>query len=551
MGFRFRRPVNILPGVRINFGKRGISATVGPRGASVNIGPRGTHLNLGLPGTGLSYRTRLDTPPPQQRGRTGEIAPPDPAAAPIRDVPEIQPAVNPSSPTQVIEFKSVSVASLGSESFARVGALLDKLKRQRATLTNEIMQAEIEAANAKKVASTLAWLRRRIAPAAFAARQKYVEDCADRLDALKEIRDSLVIGVEFAISDDSKKCFLDVLTAFDRVSRSARIWDITSARAIDRPSTRSAANQAVDVRPVGFDRVHDDIMATEFKPPLFINANGADLLIYPAFVVAQVAGRFALLDIREVEITVALTGFLVEDGNIPSDTQVVANTWKYVNKNGQPDRRFSYNPTIPIAQYCKIFFRGAGLNEAWMVSNAQAGIAFGEALLRYKESLTGSVMEAEGIAPPSADEWPDVDLPEKVAPPPVDWRTSVAVAGCLCSIAAMAGIMTVVNSPQSLYPFPGLNREPATLAPPVKSATKAAPTPKATAVEPSLTEAEVAEMQQLLKKAGFDPGLADGKAGASTRQALLDWARSRQIQNPKLDRATLEALRRGVRDRAR
>src|SRR5216683_2678506 len=62
MGIRYRRSVTIIPGVRINLTKRGLSTTVGPRGASVNIGPRGTHANLGLRGTGLSVRARLDSP---------------------------------------------------------------------------------------------------------------------------------------------------------------------------------------------------------------------------------------------------------------------------------------------------------------------------------------------------------------------------------------------------------------------------------------------------------------------------------------------------------
>jgi hypothetical protein len=62
MGFRFRRSLTIVPGIRLNLGRRGISTTVGRRGASVTFGRRGAHANLGLPGTGLSYRQRLDLP---------------------------------------------------------------------------------------------------------------------------------------------------------------------------------------------------------------------------------------------------------------------------------------------------------------------------------------------------------------------------------------------------------------------------------------------------------------------------------------------------------
>ncbi len=61
MGFRFHRSIRLLPGVRINLSRRGISTTIGPRGASVNVGSRGTYANLGIPGTGVSSRTRLDS----------------------------------------------------------------------------------------------------------------------------------------------------------------------------------------------------------------------------------------------------------------------------------------------------------------------------------------------------------------------------------------------------------------------------------------------------------------------------------------------------------
>lgn len=60
MGFRFRKSITIIPGVRLNLSNGAPSLSVGPRGASVSIGRRGTFANLGLPGTGLSYRTRLD-----------------------------------------------------------------------------------------------------------------------------------------------------------------------------------------------------------------------------------------------------------------------------------------------------------------------------------------------------------------------------------------------------------------------------------------------------------------------------------------------------------
>jgi len=59
MGWRVRRSVKLMPGLRLNLGLRGLSLTAGVRGASMNFGPRGAYGNLGIPGTGLSYRSRV------------------------------------------------------------------------------------------------------------------------------------------------------------------------------------------------------------------------------------------------------------------------------------------------------------------------------------------------------------------------------------------------------------------------------------------------------------------------------------------------------------
>src|SRR5712671_170845 len=54
--FRSRRSIRLLPGLRLNLGKRSTSISVGGRGAHVTFGgPRGTRATVGLPGTGLSY----------------------------------------------------------------------------------------------------------------------------------------------------------------------------------------------------------------------------------------------------------------------------------------------------------------------------------------------------------------------------------------------------------------------------------------------------------------------------------------------------------------
>lgn len=62
MGFRFRKSVKLLPGVRLNLSKSGFSTTIGRPGASVNIRGRRVRGTVGLPGTGLSYDAETELP---------------------------------------------------------------------------------------------------------------------------------------------------------------------------------------------------------------------------------------------------------------------------------------------------------------------------------------------------------------------------------------------------------------------------------------------------------------------------------------------------------
>lgn len=68
-------------------------------------------------------------------------------------------------------------------------------------------------------------------------------------------------------------------------------------------------------------------------------------------------------------------GQFVEREAVPGDAKVVGRTWKYVNKNGSPDRRFKDNHEIPVCLYN--FFRfssrsGAALDLRFMASKAGA-----------------------------------------------------------------------------------------------------------------------------------------------------------------------------------
>ncbi len=59
MGFRYQKRIKIIPGVKLNVSKNGISSvSLGKRGSSININKNGTRVTAGIPGSGMSYSTK-------------------------------------------------------------------------------------------------------------------------------------------------------------------------------------------------------------------------------------------------------------------------------------------------------------------------------------------------------------------------------------------------------------------------------------------------------------------------------------------------------------
>lgn len=70
MGLRYRKSVKLLPGVRLNISKSGLSTSIGKPGNTINVSRRGVRSTIGIPGTGLSYSRMLTSGRSRRRRRT-------------------------------------------------------------------------------------------------------------------------------------------------------------------------------------------------------------------------------------------------------------------------------------------------------------------------------------------------------------------------------------------------------------------------------------------------------------------------------------------------
>lgn len=79
--------------------------------------------------------------------------------------------------------------------------------------------------------------------------------------------------------------------------------------------------------------------------------------------------KIGALNYSDITSSAHTTRFIESEG-VPKDSQIVGQTWKYVNKSGDPDRRFKDNRQYPICLYGELELASiSGLNTVIMYSN--------------------------------------------------------------------------------------------------------------------------------------------------------------------------------------
>ncbi|RZJ81959.1 MAG: DUF4236 domain-containing protein [Flavobacterium sp.] len=381
MAWSFRKRIKIIPGVHLNISKRGISTTIGVKGASINFSNRGTYLNTSIPGLGLYNR--------QQIGGRNNSGTRQPANFP-NDQPEVLPApMLPQQPATTDNIFSLDANQITSNDMQGVKDAILLAHQQRGELSLDRLSVFEQWKRYEKRLSWSYWLlygfifkQRTIALKADIKTQK------ETLVAIYAQLKNSVVELDFNFDEEMHLQYQQMLQAFDQLTKSEKIWDVTSSYANDRYTTRSSASSVISRLPVKFYLGELPDISSKTQALVWQNANGADLYFYPNFVVLwNNKTQFAIIGYDELDLNYTTTRF-IEDERVPSDTIIIDRTWNKVNKNGQPDLRFKDNYQIPIVAYGNIELQTkTGLNERYAFSNNQSAANFNLSFLAYQISL--------------------------------------------------------------------------------------------------------------------------------------------------------------------
>ncbi len=316
MGWRFRHSFKVIPGVRLNLSKSGLSCSIGGAPLTMNIGPRGVYGTASIPGTGISYRERFGGGSETQPQPSAPVLPPsaDPHSLPAIPSPVPTPGFfsQTASTKPVQEVHSASTELLTSNSLKELKQVI-----QTAYVEHEDISGQLEAARQEKECASqrfLSWengfLFKKLFKAKFAKRKAEAETATAKVAELEEQLRLTTIATQVEIAPDQAEPYFKMRDTFALLSESAAVWDVKSYQATDKFHERTTAETRVDRQKVTFALGNCDLIQWEQRVPHIRNAKGGDLFLYPGFIVYRAAKEaFSVIDFHDVKSNALWSSF--------------------------------------------------------------------------------------------------------------------------------------------------------------------------------------------------------------------------------------------------
>jgi hypothetical protein len=388
VGFYIRKGFNFGP-LRLNLSRSGLGASLGVKGARIGVGPRGSYIHVGR--GGLYYRQSLGSPEQVRR-------PARPTAVDIESLPEIESG-------DVEQMVDASSAALLAE-LNRVHRRWDLFPLLLVLMLAAIMSLTVMACNSLGV---IPWP----VPEAPPARVPIADVLRDRLAAAASVRIpawwwagaavsvSLLsvplllwarnrdvtrgtVVLRYDLEPEADADFTRLKEAFSSFAYSDAVWHVQAKGGTRNWKRHAGANTLVErqaIRPRLSQPHRVDCLAVPTLP-----AGHQTLYLFPDRVLVYERTGVGAVAYHDMDVHAATVRF-TEEGNVPGDAQVVGSTWRYVNRDGGPDRRFHNNHEIPLVSYGELRIQsGSGLDELFQCSRSLAAQELADVLASQSQS---------------------------------------------------------------------------------------------------------------------------------------------------------------------
>ncbi|HWW38658.1 DUF4236 domain-containing protein [Pedobacter sp.] len=445
MGFYFRK--SFTSGIfRLNLSKSGFSYSIGIKGARINTGPRGTYVNIGSNGiyyrqkiSGTDTRPRVNEVQPVVLDYNNPHTITSSNIDNLTDVDskdfinELTEKANKISYVNWFGILPLIIFLLflfGSSFENHTTIVKPEGNRVVAIINSDVGSNIREFPNAKSKVVKVAtdreefalldstkgkWLKIQFGDTIGYVNKKlaiinHIKDTQQSNDELNLVNPyfyvELIFGSVFFVcllfwlhKKDKKRFAMEIFYEMDKdmsvvyqqfaqhflnFNTCARKWQYLHSTINNDWKRNAGAGQLINRHPIfriSSHQIPNKFLKTNVQIP-YIQLRNTEFFFLPERLLIKRGNKFAAVFYNHLEISSVNSRF-IEDQTVPSDAKIVDYTWKYVNKNGGPDRRFNDNRRIPICLYSQYTFRsGTGIYEIITTSKVDGFHGFTNFLLQ-------------------------------------------------------------------------------------------------------------------------------------------------------------------------
>ncbi|WP_119716988.1 DUF4236 domain-containing protein [Cognatilysobacter tabacisoli] len=340
MGFYLRKSISVGP-FRFNLSQHGVGVSAGIKGLRIGTSPRGNYVHMGR--GGLYYRATLPATPRVRQPRPavpGSMDPPIPAGthAALEDIESAD--------------ASTIVDSSSRELLEEMNAKQQKARLWPTTAIGTGALTVLGLLGSWPIGVTGAALGLGLA----------LTYAASMRDALAK---TVVLFYHF--DSEMERAYAQLHASAEKMAKVAAVWHIEAQGAVHDPKYHAGASSLVRRKATTVARASPPYVKTNIET-VAVAVGRQTLHFFPDRVLVYDASSVGAVGYRELRLAVQSARF-IEDGTPPHDATVVDRTWRYVNKSGGPDRRFSNNTELPICLYDEVALSStSGLNEVVQLS---------------------------------------------------------------------------------------------------------------------------------------------------------------------------------------
>lgn len=319
MGFRFRKSIN-LGGIRINLSKSGIGYSLGGAGFRYTKLANGrTRNTFSIPGTGISWVDETS----------------DFNANPIKYNSDSNILNVTDLPTSNVE-KVTAIEFNNDSCNIYINELLKKIRTYKTV--NQIMNYLIAS-----LFIILILLKQDIEIGFLGTIVTFI-----LFSILKN--KFFLIQTEYCIENEND-FYVSYKKLFDKLFSIDKLYIIRQKASLYSRKYLGGTT-GMDLQKTIIEKQHPSYLKTNIDCFCF---KYDDNFIYflPDIIIIECKNNIKIVSLKDIVIKFEEIKF-VETEELSNDTEIVDYTWKYINQNGSPDKRYKYNPKFPVCKYGKI-----------------------------------------------------------------------------------------------------------------------------------------------------------------------------------------------------